>query len=86
MTPDNLTGVARAELLSLKEVAELMRTLSDSDTPTDESLRVLHKRAQRRRAAGDGRKTDLPAPDRVVAGRPAWYASTIEKWWAKERA
>lgn len=86
MSPDTVTGMPRPDLLSLVDVADLMRRLSGTDTPTDESLRVLHKRAQKRRADGKGKRTDLPAPDRTVSGRPAWYRSTIENWWAKERA
>lgn len=73
-------------MLTLAEVAALMRELSGTTTPTDESLRVLHKRAQRRRKAGAGRATDLPAPDRVVSGRPAWYESTIRRWWDRTRS
>jgi len=85
--PDTVTGMAgRARLLTLAEVAELIRTLNGSESPTDESLRVLHKRAQRRRREGVGKRTDLPAPDRVIATRPAWYESTIRAWWEKERA
>lgn len=85
MSPDTVAAMSRATLLTLVEVAALMRELGGSDSPTDGSLRTLHKRAQRRRAEGEGRRTDLPAPDRVVGGRPAWYESTIRNWWAKER-
>ena len=77
---------AFVSLATLAEVAELIRSLNGTDSPTDESLRVLHKRAQRRRREGVGKKSDLPAPDRVIATRPAWYESTIRSWWARERA
>ena len=83
---DTLQSMSRAALLNLMEVAELMRELSGTATPTDASLRVLHKRAQKRRADGNGKATDLPAPDRVISGRPSWYESTIRRWWEKERA
>ena len=86
MVADTVSSMPRAPMLALKEVAALMRELSDSTTPTDESLRVLHKRAQRRRTDGDGRSTDLPAPDRIVGGRPVWYESTIRRWWERERS
>lgn len=86
MTADTVARMPRAALLTLAEVADLIQKLNGTDRPTVDTLRTLHKRAQKRRAAGAGKATDLPAPDRVVGGRPAWYESTIRRWWDKEKS
>lgn len=77
----------RPKLLSLVEAAALLRELNGTTSPTDASFRELHKRAQRRRKAGEeARKYDIPKPDRVVGDRPAWFESTIRAYHQKRVA
>lgn len=47
---------------------------------TVESLRTLHWRAQKRRAAGIARPNDLPAPDKMYGRTPTWLPETIDTW------
>jgi len=46
------------------------------------TARTLHYRANRRRAAGDVRPGDLPAPDRRFGRTPVWLPQTIDQWQA----
>lgn len=45
-----------------------------------DSARTYHTRAQHNRRIGNPRPGDLPEPDLIVAGRPAWTKETIETW------
>lgn len=47
-----------------------------------ESLRTMHWRAQRNRAAGKSTPLDMPPPDQVFGRTPTWKPATIRAWMA----
>ena len=47
---------------------------------TADSARTYHTRAQANRRKGTPKPGDLPPPDYVVAGRPAWNEETVDAW------
>ena len=59
--------------MDLKAVAEYLGITADS-------ARTYHGRAQHNRRNGTPRPGDLPEPDLIVAGRPAWTKETITTW------